>query len=65
VNFLGEWMTLAQAATVLGITKAELRPLHQSGDITVTAIRPGVWRVDARSVTDLMETPAWKARAAS
>ena len=62
MNFVGEWMTLAQAATVLGIERAELRPLHDAGDIAVTAIRPGVWRVDARSVTDLMETPAWKER---
>lgn len=65
VRFIGEWMTLDQAAKVLGIKRAELRPLHESGDILLTTIRPNVWRVDAKSVADLMDTPEWKARAAA
>lgn len=62
MKFIGEWMTLSQAARVLGINRAELRQLHDAGDIVVTAIRPNVWRVDAKSVHDLLDSPEWKAR---
>lgn len=65
MKFIGEWMTLQQAATMLGIKRAELRPLHQSGDIVVTTIRPNVWRVDAKTVHDLLDTPEWRARGES
>lgn len=61
--FVGDWMMLGQAAQALGITRAELRPLHEAGDIVVKAIEPGMWRVDAQTVRDLLDTPEWKDRA--
>lgn len=63
--FLGESMTLNQAAQALGITRAELRPLHESGDIVVKQIAPGAWRVDAQTVRDLLDTPEWAKRRAT
>jgi predicted site-specific integrase-resolvase len=60
--YLGEWLTLAQAANALGIKRAELRPLHDAGDIVTEQIRPGVWRVQNQSVQDLLATPEWKDR---
>lgn len=64
-TYIGEWLTLDQAARALGIPRAELRPLHIAGDIVTEQIRPGVWRVRTSSVDDLLATPEWKARAAS
>jgi hypothetical protein len=62
LRYVGEWLTFDQAAKVLGCTVADLRPLHQSGDIDVEQIRPGVWRVKTSTVDDLKDTPSWKAR---
>lgn len=61
-TFLGEWLTLRQAERALGVTWAELRELHKSGDVDVRAIRPGVWRVSNQSVQNLLSTSEWKAR---
>jgi hypothetical protein len=58
--YVCEWLTLAQAAHALGVKRAELRPLHETGDILVEMIRPNVWRVSNRSVQDLLSTPEWK-----
>lgn len=60
--FLGESMTLDQAARALGIARADLRPLHESGDIVVKQIAPGAWRVDAQTVRDLLDNPKWTKR---
>lgn len=61
--YLGENLTLDQAAHALGITRAELRPLHEAGDIEVVQIEPGFWRVRNATVQDLLASPAWKERA--
>lgn len=60
--YVGEWLTLDQAARVLGITRADLRPLHESGDLEVVQLYPGGWRVKNDDVQELAATPEWKAR---
>ena len=62
-RYLGEWLTLDQAAHALGIQRAELRPLAESGDIEVVQLRPGAWRVKTDTVDELLATAEWKARA--
>ena len=63
-TYLGEWLTLDQAAHALRITRAELRPLHEAGDLQVVQLEHGGWRVKNDDVQELLATPEWSARRA-
>jgi len=60
LRYVGEWLTLDQAASVLDVTRAELRPLWQDGRIDVEQIRPGVWRARTSTVYVLANSPEWR-----
>ena len=65
VTFVGEWLTLEQAARVLGLRGhpdwlERLRILSLADEVEVVALRPGAWRVRGSSVRDLLESPSWR-----
>lgn len=65
MKYVGEWLTLDQAARVLGVPRDELRALHIVGDIECAQVRPGVWRVRTTSVDRLRASAEWKEHAAA
>ena len=56
LRYVGEWVTLDQAAQVLGVTRAELRFLCESGDLELVRLDdPPRWRVRTASAYDLLD----------
>ena len=57
LTYVGEWLTLTQAAHALGVDRAGLRELHESGDVDVVRLEGG-WRVRNDDVQQMLANRA-------